>query len=546
MKLSNMKHVYIPNFAYPFKCISTHDKEKSTYDLMMENLLYVKKYKNEEQTKSYFTHGVTLKMFDIMCKEGTDKIGIFEDTVKFYDQRESNTLTQEEKETLNPLFNEILQKIKIDKDKSGKLEAGELAGLSLSQEKRKELSYIVAKHESEWEDPTRFEALATFLDEMKATEYAKMMRERTKKLSFFDDVMAMDFAPTYFHPVALVGAMSRDCQPKELPKLFDFEDAKAGLKKVYDNYGRDMAIRIEKIMRQETGHFASKQFILSGTAGMEAQRGKNPPYYGWTPSFYLNPPIGLIYLFEGKGSPNGNKQVTAYKKRFIRFDSYYDVLYLMVQYLKYWKDDTRWHNISDKAVKAVKADYRDKLNHTRYEIVQAIEEGTLDTLTNMPHIIVIYKEHYREIIEKIKNGTLSTSENPLENDECEEKIETIEDVSADWHDPVDNPMLCLYTKSGWKNPKGNTFGLVRTNKYGRKRRHQGVDLFAYPGTAVYACMDGTIVRREDTGEGYGNVLTIKVDNPKKMKMRKKDFPIIYADEMKKGPDFNDNGDFYIF
>jgi len=387
--------------------------------------------------------------------------------------------------------------------------------------------------------------LATFLDEMEATEYAKMMRERTKKLSFFDDVMAMDFAPTFFHPVALVGAMSRDCQPKKLPKRFDFEDAKAGLKKVYDNYGRDMAIRIEKIMRQETGHFASKQFILSGTAGMEAQRGKNPPYYGWTPLFYLKPPIGLIYLFEGKGSPNGNKQVTAYKKRFIRFDSYYDVLYLMVQYLKYWKDDTRWHNISDKAVKA---DYRDKLNHTRYEIVQAIEEGTLDTLTNMPHKIIEYKKNYREIIEKIKNGTLSTSENPLENDECEEKIETVEDVSADWHDPVDNPMLCLYMQSGGYLPRFNTFGEKVRKEV--NRRHQGVDLFAYPGTPIYACMDGTIVRKEylvnKDGHGYGNVLTLKVDNPKKVKARKKDFPIIYADEMKQGTGFKDNGNFYIF
>ena len=30
--------IYIPNFAYPFKRISKDDKEKSTYDLMMENL----------------------------------------------------------------------------------------------------------------------------------------------------------------------------------------------------------------------------------------------------------------------------------------------------------------------------------------------------------------------------------------------------------------------------------------------------------------------------------------------------------------------------
>jgi hypothetical protein len=186
------------------------DKDDVEYiEIAKSPSLYVKKYKDEKQTKSWFTHGVTLKMFDVMEKEGKDKIGIFEDTVSFYDKREENKKTQEERETLNPLFNEILGKLRIDKDKNGKLEAGELAGLSLTQEKQKELSYLVAKHESEWEDATRFEALATFMDEMKATEYATMMRDRTKKLSFFDDVMAMDFSPTFFHPLALVGAMER-------------------------------------------------------------------------------------------------------------------------------------------------------------------------------------------------------------------------------------------------------------------------------------------------------------------------------------------------
>lgn len=56
-----------------------------------------------------------------MEKEGTDKIGIFEDTVSFYEQRESNSKTQIEKETLNPLFNEILSKLRIDKYKRLKI-----------------------------------------------------------------------------------------------------------------------------------------------------------------------------------------------------------------------------------------------------------------------------------------------------------------------------------------------------------------------------------------------------------------------------------------
>ena len=173
--------------------------------------LYVKKYKNEEQTKSWFTHGVTLKMFDVMKETGNDGIGIFDDTIAYLDER--NDKTQKDKEKLNPLFKEILLHLKLgeDTDKSGTLEAGELAGLSLSQEKRKELSYIVAKHESEWEDATRYEPLIKYLNEIKNKDRAKMIENRIKKLSFFDDVMALDFSPTFFHPVALVGVMVRSC-----------------------------------------------------------------------------------------------------------------------------------------------------------------------------------------------------------------------------------------------------------------------------------------------------------------------------------------------
>lgn len=119
-------------------------------------------------------------------------------------------------------------------------------------------------------------------------------------------------------------------------------------------------------------------------------------------------------------------------------------------------------------------------------------------------------------------------------------------ATSEWHDPVDDPMLCLYTQNGNYRPRYNVFGKVRTER--SSANHQGVDLLALPGSSAYACLEGTVVRSENVGSGYGNVVTIKVKDPELLKSRKRAFTLQYQSEgeLANGPSFNENGDLYLF
>lgn len=51
--------------------------------------------------------------------------------------------------------------------------------------------------------------------------------------------------------------------------MFTFKEAEIALKEIERLKGKDRAKLIEKILRLETNHFRSKQYALSGSAGME-------------------------------------------------------------------------------------------------------------------------------------------------------------------------------------------------------------------------------------------------------------------------------------
>lgn len=78
--------------------------------------------------------------------------------------------------------------------------------------------------------------------------------------------------------------------PKGTKKLFDENDAKAALRVIYDTYGKDIAIVVEKMYRGETTHFKSEQYKHGGTPGMEAHG--SAPYYGWDEKLFTEAPIG--------------------------------------------------------------------------------------------------------------------------------------------------------------------------------------------------------------------------------------------------------------
>ncbi|MGV6832634.1 MAG: glycoside hydrolase family 19 protein [bacterium] len=187
----------------PNKLKIEKDKDQNEYVCIDERIrLYVKK------KKEYFTHGITFSSFTIIDEAGADKIGIFEDVSKYYEkQTEEDETPQQDKEKLNDTFKAILQELKVDKDKNGRLEAGEFASLSLTEGKRKELSYMAVKHESEWEyQKEKFQPILDYLDQdPKQAKNKAMFEDRLEKLALFPkDIVGQGKTPTFFHPIALV------------------------------------------------------------------------------------------------------------------------------------------------------------------------------------------------------------------------------------------------------------------------------------------------------------------------------------------------------
>ena len=66
--------------------------------------------------------------------------------------------------------------------------------------------------------------------------------------------------------------------------------------------------------------------------------------------------------------------------------------------------------------------------------------------------------------------------------------------------PVKDPQLAYYNFRGEEYPDWSKFGRVRSNGL---RVHQGVDIFAQPGTDVYAVLDGKVVDLYVDNKGYG-------------------------------------------
>ncbi len=117
-------------------------------------------------------------------------------------------------------------------------------------------------------------------------------------------------------------------------------------------------------------------------------------------------------------------------------------------------------------------------------------------------------------------------------------------ISSKWHDPVDNPVLCLYTQNGNYRPRYNTFGKVRKER--ESINHQGVDLLVKPDSPVYACMEG-IVRFAGFKNGYGETVIIELLDVSNFKERRRKFELRYKDEgeQEEGPGFNLNGSIYL-
>jgi len=112
-----------------------------------------------------------------------------------------------------------------------------------------------------------------------------------------------------------------------------------------------------------------------------------------------------------------------------------------------------------------------------------------------------------------------------------------------WRNPIDNPMLCLYSQGGHKKPWHGSFG--KTIRDGANK-HTGSDLLAEPGTKVYACVKSKVTKIYTSNSMAGKAVVLKVLDVDTFKSLKKDYKLLYK---KKGEliddSFNYKGPFYL-
>lgn len=87
------------------------------------------------------------------------------------------------------------------------------------------------------------------------------------------------------------GKTESNSQTKKNIRTYSEQDFIDTLPEIINVYGRDIAIWTEKLYRWETGHFKSRQFLNTGTPGMEVHG--IAPTYGWAGWFFIEHPYYL-------------------------------------------------------------------------------------------------------------------------------------------------------------------------------------------------------------------------------------------------------------
>ena len=105
-------------------------------------------------------------------------------------------------------------------------------------------------------------------------------------------------------------------------------------------------------------------------------------------------------------------------------------------------------------------------------------------------------------------------------------------------DPIKNPQVTYYNFRGEVYPDWAKFGFTRSNG---ARGHQGIDIFALPGTDVYAVLDGKIVDMYVDKTGYGLNFYMEVDPKELEKIKRKNYhPKLSAREIDYSSNYNPN------
>ncbi len=118
---------------------------------------------------------------------------------------------------------------------------------------------------------------------------------------------------------------------------------------------------------------------------------------------------------------------------------------------------------------------------------------------------------------KVKTQSTKTEGSKIEP----AKIQQVSENNGKWRNPIDNPMLCLYSQGGGDKPWHGSFGKkIRDNI----KDHSGNDLLAVPGTKVYACVKSKVVRISTSSTLAGKTVVLKVLDERTFKgLKRKDY-----------------------
>lgn len=300
-------------------------------------------------------------------------------------------------------FQELYREIDQLGDKNGKVTPAELQSALRDPALRERWSKLIAYHPTEWQaksNEPKWSVLEDLLREnyeaikkqsgrsniqlinnlLNSTrEVFRHEKERIDNLIFWNELegamqVTLPKQVYHFHPVPFIRHLMIDASSSNGAD-YTVEDAKLALRTIYNKYGKDMAVIIERMYRDETRHFQSMQYRRCGTGGMEAFG--QPPYYGWDAKFFEAAPefspIGIWEAFENKGmsTQGGNQQVTDRKKRFVVLPSVLAGMEYKVSYInKHGGNWARWHS-TDTSVQSV---YRTHIEAIRAKFVNEFEE----------------------------------------------------------------------------------------------------------------------------------------------------------------------------
>ncbi|HBY0454956.1 hypothetical protein ELP98_26110 [Klebsiella pneumoniae subsp. pneumoniae] len=216
----------------------------------------------------------------------------------------------------------------------------------------------IVKHPSDWYFKKDDVIWQPFLNALKkdAPEWKKYSEDFLDKMGWMPDLTTEKLGPSlwHMHPIMFLGTMIS--VKKRQSGLFTVQDGKEALCKIYNKYGKNMSVIVERMFRIETKHFTSGQYQHCGAPGMEVHGA--PPAYGWSSDFFSQhpeyQPTGIWSKKEGRGlsGQGGNSQVTDKPKQFVVFDSVESSMEYIVYYInKHGGNYARWYSTQDSAQK---------------------------------------------------------------------------------------------------------------------------------------------------------------------------------------------------